>query len=98
MYCIVYLFTSTRHQLEKTSGDDDDDDDDDDDQCMRVTYRRSCSIFIFISCILLYPCFPSCQSILHDEISFTVTIERRLGSSDWIKSLFTSPHHQVDKR
>jgi len=43
MYYNVYLFTSSRHQLEKTSGDDDDndDDDDDDDQCMRVTYHRS---------------------------------------------------------
>jgi len=49
MYYNVNLFSLPRNQLEKTSGDDDDD-----DQCMRVTYRRSSSIFILISCIPVF--------------------------------------------
>ena len=51
--CIVMFIFSSRHQLEKTSGDDDDDND---DQCRRVTYRRSSSIFILISCIPVFHC------------------------------------------
>ena len=52
MYYNVYLFTSPRHHLEKTSGDDDD------DQSRRVTYRRHRSSSSRSR---------SCQSILHDE-------------------------------
>ena len=97
MYYNVYLFTSSRHQLEKTSGDDDDD-----DQCRRVTYRRSMLMMIsvvilqlqqkqlymsILTSIIFCPCFPSFQFILYDkyhlQLQFLITLLH---------------HHQVQRR
>ena len=87
MYCDVYLFTSHHHQLEKTSGDDDDDDD---DQCMRVTYRRSSSIFILKSCIPVFHCVSLfCTMGYHLQLRLKYVSVALIG-------LNLSSHHQVE--